>query len=84
MMCVSIDNSYSVCMNCCSYSFLCFCLLFLQVIKFPIHQQELKKEHIQQADVHFSEERARTMEMQARRMHARKSFSTLSEATSET
>lgn len=45
--------------------------------------QELKKEHIQQADLHFSEERARTMEMQARRNHARKSFSTLSEATSE-
>ena len=35
------------------------------------------------ADVHFSEERARIMEMQARRVQARKSFSTLSEATSE-
>jgi hypothetical protein len=58
-------------------------VLIPEIIKFPIHQHELKKVHIQQADLHFSEERARTMEMQARRNHARKSFSTLSEATSE-
>ncbi|XP_003388923.1 PREDICTED: TBC1 domain family member 10A-like [Amphimedon queenslandica] len=58
-------------------------ILLPEILRFPIHNQELKKFHFQQADVHFSEERARIMEMQARRSQARKSFSTLSEATSE-
>ena len=54
-----------------------------QIIRFPIHNQEYRKVHYQQADLHFSEERARIMETQARRSQARKSFSTLSEATSD-
>ena len=52
-----------------------------QMLKYKIHTDELHKYHIAQADTHFSEERARAMELQARRLRLhRRSPSAASEA----
>ena len=50
-----------------------------------MHKEELHKFHIEQADKHFTEERVRDMEMQARRLRLhRRSLSIASDtATSE-
>ena len=54
----------------------------LQMLKYKIRKEELHKYHIAQADAHFSEERARAMELQARRLRLhRRSPSAASEAT---
>lgn len=53
----------------------------LQILRYHIHNKELQKEHIAQADFHFSEERARVMELSARRMRTRES--TISNALSD-
>lgn len=53
-----------------------------QLLKYKIRKEELHKYHIAQADAHFSEERARAMELQARRLRLhRRSPSAVSEAT---
>lgn len=53
----------------------------VQVLKYPLHKQELRKYHLDQADRHFAEERARDIEMQARRLRLhRRSLSISSDA----
>ncbi len=50
-------------------------------MKYPVHKEELHKYHIDQADKHFTEERVRDMEMQARRLRLhRRSMSISSDA----
>ena len=42
--------------------------------KFRLHSRELHQEHLAQADQHFTEERVRIMEVQARRMRNSRSI----------
>ncbi len=52
-----------------------------QVLKYPVHKEELRKIHLEQAEQHFTEERVRDMEMQARRLRLhRRSLSISSDA----
>ena len=51
---------------------------FLQTLKYPIHKDELHKFHLQQADKHFTEERVRDMEMQARRLRLHRRSASIS------
>ena len=54
-------------------------LIFWQILKFKIHSRELREEHYAQADLHFTEERVRVMELQARRLNSRSTFSVTSD-----
>ena len=49
------------------------------MLKFRITKRDLQLEHLAMADVHFSEERARAMEIAARRLKNRSTFSITSD-----
>lgn len=54
---------------------------YYQMLKYPLHKEELHKYHLEQADKHFTVERVRDMEMQARRLQLhRRSLSISSDA----
>lgn len=54
----------------------------LQVLKFPIHTDDLRKYHLSSSDQLFAEEKVRQMEMQARRLRLhRRSLSVTSDVT---
>ena len=50
-----------------------------QMLKFRITRRDMHLEHIEMADIHFSEERARAMELAARRLKNRSTFSLTSD-----
>lgn len=50
-----------------------------QMLKFKITSRDLRLEHVAMADIHFSEERARLMEIAARRLKNRSTFSLTSD-----
>ena len=50
-----------------------------QMLKFRVTKRDLHLEHIAMADLHFSEERARAMEIAARRLKNRSTFSVTSD-----
>ena len=58
-------------------------VLTLQVLKYPIHKEELHKYHMDRAAKHFTEERVRDMEMQARRLRLHRRSVTSDVAPSE-
>lgn len=55
-------------------------ILMPEILKYHFTTKELQKEHITQAGIHFTEERAREMEVEARRNH-RRDLSALSETS---
>ena len=49
------------------------------MLKYRLRGQELHTAHIDQASLHFTEERVRVMELQARRLKYRNSLSAMSD-----
>lgn len=55
--------------------------LLTEMGKFRLHTRELHQEHLAQAGQHFTEERVRVMEIQARRMRSRSTLSVTSQTS---